>query len=87
MDINIKHFIPKEEHRGALETLLFQLSGKKRSVNLETHPDSYLIGAFESEKLIGFTQIFVLHKCAFTFGLLEDVIVDEIYRNKESERG
>ena len=82
MDIQIKPFQLEEIHRADVEELLFQLSGKERRVSLENHPGAYNIGAFDGNKLVGFAQIFILPKTTFTFGLLEDVVVDEKYRGR-----
>ncbi len=80
MDIRV--FDLAEAYRTALEELLFQLSGKKRTIRLENHPNTYNIGAFDEEQLVGFAQLFILPKTTFTMGHLEDVIVHEAYRSQ-----
>ena len=82
MDIRIQAFTLEEKYRDDIVELLFQLSHERRDVNLENHPNSHFVGAFDKDKLIGIAQIFILRKTSFTFGLLEDVIVDERYRGQ-----
>lgn len=82
MNTEIRLFSLEEKCRNDIDKLLFQLSGKRRIANLENHPNSHFIGAFCEDKLVGFVQVIIIHKCAFTYGLLEDVVVDEEYRGQ-----
>jgi phosphinothricin acetyltransferase len=80
--MEVRSFDLGEAHRGDLEKLLFQLSGKKRELNLTKYSDVRCVGAFDEDRLIGFAQLFVLPKTTFVMGYLEDVIVLEEYRGQ-----
>lgn len=80
--MEIRLFTLDESHRDDLEHLLFELSGKKRTLNLATHQNVYCIGAFDQNRLVGFAQLFLMPKTAFTMSYLEDVIVHSEYRNQ-----
>lgn len=80
--MDIRPFSLDESHRSDLEYLLFELSGEKRVLNLDTHHNVYCVGAFDGERLVGFAQLFLLPKTTFIMGYLEDVIVHSEYRNQ-----
>jgi ribosomal protein S18 acetylase RimI-like enzyme len=80
ISMEVRLFDLEEKYRVDLEELLFQLSGKKRTLDLSNHPNALNIGAFDGDRLIGFAQLFVLPKTTFIMGHLEDVIVHSDYR-------
>ena len=81
-DIIVKPFNLTEKYRADLEELLFQLSGKERTLSLTNYPNTFAVGAFDAGRLIGFAQLFILHKTTFIFAHLEDVIVHSDYRRQ-----
>ncbi len=80
MDVRV--FELDESIRDDLESLLFQLSGIQRTVSLENYSDTFCIGVFDHEKLVGFAELFLLRKTTFVMAHLEDVVVLEAYRGQ-----
>lgn len=80
--MEVRTFDLSEQYREELEVLLYQLSGKKRELDLAKYPNVRCVGAFDKERLIGFVQLFILPKTTFVMGYLEDVIVLEEYRGQ-----
>lgn len=78
--MEVRPFQLEESFRENLDELLFQLSGKRRELDLNNYPNTYCIGVFDEKKLVGFAQLFVLSKTTFVMGHLEDVIVHSDYR-------
>lgn len=84
--MEVRPFELTEALREDLEVLLFQLSGKRRELNLTKHPNVRCIGAFDQDHLVGFAQLFILRKTTFSMGYLEDLVVLEEYRGQELGR-
>lgn len=80
--MEVHTFDISEKHRENLEALLFQLSGRRRELNLTTQPNVRCVGAFDQDHLVGFAQLFILCKTTFSMGYLEDLVVLEEYRGQ-----
>jgi ribosomal protein S18 acetylase RimI-like enzyme len=80
--MKIEFFTLSEAHRKDLEFLLHELSGKQRTISLEAHPNVYCVGAFDTDRLVGFAQLFIMPKTTFVMGHLEDVVVHPKYRKQ-----
>lgn len=72
----------EESHREDLEELLFQLSEKKRIIDLTNQSNARYVGVFDGSKLVGFALLFILPKPTFRIAYLEDVVVHNGYRGR-----
>lgn len=77
-----------ENHLGELSSLLEQLSGEKRPLEmgqikryLDPH-SSTTVAAFADTKLIGIASVYFVHKATRTLAFVEDVVVDQDFRGK-----
>ena len=77
-----------EKHLEELSSLLRQLSGEKRPLEMEQigrfldpHSSTTLV-AVADNKLVGIASVYFVHKATRTLAFIEDLVVDENFRGR-----